>query len=146
MQTFTLILADTYGSLSQSVSAVAPKFIATVIAIVVGLLAARAAKAILHQVLTGLQFRAAAILAVAAISQIIIGLVLEDGALNLIVRDIGILGLAVGLALDQPRFWQLDSVRPNSRRWNLLWWVWRIGIRATAMSAVALLVVLLWSV
>ena len=97
-------------------------------------------------VLIGLQFLAAAVLAVAAISQIIVALVLEDGSLTLIVRDIGILGLAVGLALDQSRFWQLDSVRPDPWGWNRLWWVWRIGIPATAMGAVALLVVLLWSV
>ena len=65
-------------------------------------------------ILLGLQFKRASILGLFLIADIILALILGDGSMNLIMRDIGILGLAIGLSLDDTRFAQLDLIqRPH---------------------------------
>ena len=64
----------------------------------------------------GLRFVAASLLATALLSFIIFALIVDGGSVNLIVRDIGILGLAVGLVFDPVRFWQLDTAQRLSWR------------------------------
>ena len=59
----------------------------------------------------GLRFVAASLLAVILLSFIIFVLIVDGGSVNLIVRDIGILGLAIGLVFDPVRFWQLDTAQ-----------------------------------
>lgn len=64
----------------------------------------------------GLRFAAASLLATILLSFIIFTLIVGEGSVNLIVRDIGILGLAIGLTFDPVRFWQLDTAQ---------WLAWR---------------------
>lgn len=53
--------------------------------------------------ISGLYVSAASILGVVLLSQIIFGLVVENGDENLIARDLALFGLAIGLALDPTR-------------------------------------------
>ena len=64
----------------------------------------------------GLRFVAASLLAATLLSFIILTLIVDGGSANLIVRDIGILGLAISLIFDPVRFWQLDTAQ---------WLAWR---------------------
>jgi hypothetical protein len=62
------------------------------------------------------------LLAMGLLADIILGLWLNDGINDLVIRDLGLMGLAAALALDPLRFWQLEralverlSIRPRSR-------------------------------
>ena len=62
------------------------------------------------------------LLAIGLLFDIILGLWLNDGINDLVIRDLGLLGLAAALALDPLRFWHIErvlaerlSIRPRSR-------------------------------
>ena len=72
-------------------------------------------------ILLGLQFRRAALLGFLLLADIILALVIDGGSLNLITRDIGILGLTIGVFFDDTRFWQLDLIQQP--RWFTIHWL-----------------------
>ena len=62
------------------------------------------------------------LLAMGLLADIILGLWLNDGINDLVIRDLGLMGLAAALALDPLRFWQLERalaerlfIRPRSK-------------------------------
>lgn len=57
----------------------------------------------------GIAYAAASWLASALLLEVTIALVLADGSAPLVVRDIGLLGLALALAFDPARFLQLEQ-------------------------------------
>ena len=56
METTISILKQTYEVMAGAVTSAAPKLLATAIVVVLGLIAARAAKAIVHKLLEAVQF------------------------------------------------------------------------------------------
>jgi uncharacterized membrane protein YphA (DoxX/SURF4 family) len=65
-------------------------------------------------VVLGFLYRPGCILAMALLGEIIFGLWWDGGGISdLVVRDIGLLGLAAGMALDQSRFLHADNVLPR---------------------------------
>lgn len=62
-------------------------------------------------ILLGLFLFGSCLLAAGILLQIIISLLLGDGAADVIVRDLGLLGLAVALALDPVRFGNIEMAR-----------------------------------
>lgn len=64
---------------------------------------------------TGLFLVGASLLATAVILQVTISLLLDGGVAALIVRDVGLLGMAGALAIDPVRFWCLKSLRPHTK-------------------------------
>lgn len=66
----------------------------------------------------GLLFLPGCLLAAGLLAEITLGLWLEDGVNDLLVRDIGLLAAASALALDGVRMWRLDSAfaRPEEPR------------------------------
>ncbi len=58
----------------------------------------------------GIACRPGAILAVGLLTEVILGLIVDSGVSDLMVRDAGLLALAAALALDPVRVWHIDSV------------------------------------
>jgi len=56
----------------------------------------------------GLFYLLGCLLAMSLLSDIILGLWLDDGISDLVIRDLGLMGLAAALALDPLRFWHLE--------------------------------------
>jgi hypothetical protein len=67
-------------------------------------------------VVLGLLYLPGAVLGVGLIAEILFGLWIDSGFNDLVVRDIGLLGLAVAVAADPLRFWHLESMfsRPQT--------------------------------
>lgn len=70
-------------------------------------------------VVVGLFYLPGTLLAMGLVADIVFGLWVNDGFNDLVIRDIGLFGLAAALAADPLRFWHLDNVfsgvRPVSR-------------------------------
>ncbi len=58
----------------------------------------------------GVVYLAGCVLAVGLLADIVFGLWYSDGLNDLVIRDVGLLAVAGGLALDQARVWHLDKV------------------------------------
>jgi hypothetical protein len=61
-------------------------------------------------VLLGVFYVAGSVLAIGLMAEIVFGLWYDGGVSDLVIRDIGLLGLAVALAFDPSRFWHLENV------------------------------------
>ena len=105
-------------------------------------------------VLFGIVFMGACFLAAALLGEIILSLFLVGDSANQIVRDSGLLGLAIALALDPIRFWHLELAswhrlspirqysnsgeHPPSLGWGALWRVRAVGMTFLAATMLAL--------
>jgi hypothetical protein len=58
----------------------------------------------------GLFYLLGSLLAMGLLADIVLGLWLDGGVNDLVIRDIGLFALAAALALDHRRFWHMDSV------------------------------------
>ncbi len=61
----------------------------------------------------GLLYLPGCLLAMGLLTDILFGLWLDNGINDLVIRDVGLLAMAGGLALDPVRFWHLESVLPR---------------------------------
>jgi hypothetical protein len=61
-------------------------------------------------VFLGLAYLAGSALAAALLGEVVIGLWLDGGVSDLVIRDIGLFGLAAAVAIDPVRFWHLDEL------------------------------------
>ena len=66
-------------------------------------------------VVLGLFYLPGALLGVGLVVEIVFGLWYDSGFNDLVVRDLGLLGLAAALAADGTRFWHLDEVLARQR-------------------------------
>jgi hypothetical protein len=64
-------------------------------------------------VLLGLLYVPGCLLAMGLLSEVILGLWLDSGVSDLVIRDVGLLALAGGLAIDPVRSWRVDNVLPS---------------------------------
>jgi hypothetical protein len=64
-------------------------------------------------VLLGLLYIGGCLLAMGLLSEVVLGLWLDGGVSDLVIRDIGLLALAGGLAIDPVRSWRVDNVLPR---------------------------------
>ena len=103
-------------------------------------------------ILLGVVFMGASLLAAGLLIEIIISLFLVGSPANLIVRDMGLLGLAIALVFDSTRFWHLElgqwlrlsPIRPNANPGNQtssLGWkaLWRVRIVSVTFLAFPIL-------
>lgn len=58
----------------------------------------------------GVACRYGAMLAAGLLAEVIVGLTVDSGVSDLVVRDVGLLALAAGVAADPVRYWQMDSL------------------------------------
>ncbi len=63
----------------------------------------------------GLLYVPGALLAIALLAEIVFGLWYDSGFNDLVVRDIGLFGVAAALAADPSRFWRLENVLARPR-------------------------------
>src|SRR5712692_1414240 len=61
----------------------------------------------------GLLYVIGCLLATGLLAEILLGLWLDAGVNDLVIRDLGLIALAAALALDPVRRWQLESVLPS---------------------------------
>lgn len=61
----------------------------------------------------GLLYVVGCVLATGLLAEILFGLWYNEGINDLVIRDVGLLALAGGLALDPVRFWHLENVLPQ---------------------------------
>jgi hypothetical protein len=61
-------------------------------------------------VLLGLLYVSGCVLAICLLSEVVLGLWLDGGISDLVIRDLGLLALAGGLAIDPVRSWRVDDV------------------------------------
>jgi hypothetical protein len=61
-------------------------------------------------IVLGIIYVLGCLLAVGLLSEVILGLWLDGGITDLVIRDVGLLALAAALALDPVRFWHLEGV------------------------------------
>ncbi len=66
-------------------------------------------------IVLGLVYLLGCLLAVGLVVDIILGLWLDGGVSDLVIRDIGLLALTGALTIDPARFWHLDNVLPRLR-------------------------------
>ncbi len=64
-------------------------------------------------VILGLLYVPGCLLAMGLLSGVVLGLWLDGGVSDLVIRDVGLLALASGLAIDPVRSWQVDNVLPR---------------------------------
>src|SRR2546425_5138853 len=55
-------------------------------------------------------------LALGLLVEIVVGLLIDGGASDLVIRDVGLLALAGALGLDRARVWRLDAIMPGRFR------------------------------
>lgn len=95
-------------------------------------------------IILGVAFTEACLLAAALLCEIIASLFLDGGPAHLIVRNVGLLGLAIALALDPVNFWRLELAQwhrlapdrphtshgdhPSPLGWKALWRIRVVGI------------------
>jgi hypothetical protein len=105
-------------------------------------------------IILGVAFTSASLLAAALLCEIIASLFLDGGPAHLIVRNVGLLGLAIALALDPVNFWRLELAQwhrlapdrphtsPNPQTpplgWKALWRIRVVGVACIVAVMLAL--------
>lgn len=87
-------------------------------------------------VVLGIQFVASCTLATLDLVLVTVALILDGGDAGLIVRDVGLVALAIGLLLDSDRSWRLDAL-PWSKGWKRSRRLaWHVGTASVTLLSV----------